>query len=609
MEFFDIKAFISVIKTVLPSNEYSIFKDFISFIVATKTYRDQNFGKDYEDIDPSTVSKILGHKRGLYKDIVSCAKLIRSESEDFKQIEMSFSDVVLDPLGAEINKEMLVKNILEKIEADNFIKESDKEAFREAVQKKTPAIFLTRVLLYLFRNDPKPLDEEKNIETKKSNKENKEDRIENDGSDLKQNNLEIVFQNASYTYNNAYDMSVTNNNTYNINLVHHEIDKQFIENNDQKSSINESEATQKATSRNLNYINAQKTMNIIGNNKNHSEKLQKKIYPNHIDLNCYNLLVVETKDFKVGISLIRKEINEKYIECELRECIKSPAFSKEKVLKKYPSLFIPTRIYDEENRIPADQYAYIGFVDDYIENPDWEIIKWHYIAMVSLQELRIRRNHFALVDMNDSVTEMDVPHWALKNRDLFYHAKSALNIQFPMIPDVKGVVPCVHVEYKGFNEGFTLNFGYYYYGGEFNNTLTKMIKTLKIPVLTKNRIFDQKRKKFVFDRQDIRSDGEFTDILPDISFLTKFISEMPQKYIPKIQVTPRILGHNLYWQNCKLIEKGSVIDIWAPDARVEADNKDQSIGELLEAILHWLIKEKIVNKSEAIADLMYLEYQ
>ena len=59
---FDIKEFISSIKTVLPSNAHSIFKDLISFIVETKTYRDQNFGKAYEDIDSSTVSKILGHK-------------------------------------------------------------------------------------------------------------------------------------------------------------------------------------------------------------------------------------------------------------------------------------------------------------------------------------------------------------------------------------------------------------------------------------------------------------------------------------------------------------------------------------------------------------------
>lgn len=605
---FDIKMFISAIKTVLPSNENSLFKDLISFIVVTKTFRDQNFGRDYEDIDPSTVSKILGHKRGLYKDIISCAKLICAESDDFKEIEKSFLEFILAPLGADVNKEKLVKDILVKIESDNSIKESDKEAFREAAQKKTPANFLTRVFLYLFRNDPKPLDEEKNIEAEKSNKENKEDRIENSGSDLKQNDSKNVFQNVSYTYNNAYDMSVTNNvthkinktinNTYNINLAHREVNAQFIENNNQKSSANESEAIQKTTSRDFDYIRAQKNMKIIENNKNYSEKNQKPIYPNHIDLNFYNLLVVEAKDFKVGISLINKKINERYIERELREYVRSSTFSKEIVLKKYPSLFMPTRVYDEENGIPSDQYAYIGFVDDYIEYPDWEIIQWHCIATIPLQELRIYGNHFALVDMDNSTTEMDVPHWALKNRDLFYNAKNAVNIQFPMIPNVKGVLPYVYVEYKGFNEGFTLNFNYYYYGGENNKTLVKMIKTLKIPVLTKNRIFDQKRKRFVFDREDIETDEKFTDSLPDISLLTSFISKMPQKYIPRIQVTPRILGHNLYWQNCKLIERGATVDIWAPDARVEADNKDQSIGELLEAILHWLIKEKMLTNQK-----------
>lgn len=617
MERFDIKSFVFILKRMLSSNDRDVFNDLVSFIVDTKTFRDQNLKNDHKDIDSSTVSRILTHNRGLYKDVKNCAQLIADESEDFKQIETSFSDVVLAPLGADVNKEKLVKNVLTKIEADNCIKESDKEVFREAAQKKTPANFLARVLLYLFGNDPKPLDEKKNIEAKKNNKEDKEDRIESGKFASKQNNSKNVFQNVSYTYNNAYDMSMTNNvthkinktinNTYNINLAHREVNAQFIENNNQKSSANESEAIQKTTSRDFDYIRAQKNMKIIENNKNYSEKNQKPIYPNHIDLNFYNLLVVEAKDFKVGISLINKKINERYIERELREYVRSSTFSKEIVLKKYPSLFMPTRVYDEENGIPSDQYAYIGFVDDYIEYPDWEIIQWHCIATIPLQELRIYGNHFALVDMDNSTTEMDVPHWALKNRDLFYNAKNAVNIQFPMIPNVKGVLPYVYVEYKGFNKGFTLNFNYYYYGGENNKTLVKMIKTLKIPVLTKNRIFDQKRKKFVFDRKDIGTDKEFNDAFPDISLLTSFISEMPQKHTPRIQVTPRILGHNLYWENCKLIEKGSAIDIWAPDARAEPDNTEQAIGELLEEILHWLRKKKIVNKPEAIADLVYLE--
>lgn len=517
---------------------------------------------------------------------------IQIDSEDFEIIEKSFEKEILRRIGSEDKKRELVNKVLIEIEKDHIISKSDKMSFQEAAHEKNLANFLTRVLLYLVRNDYKLSQE------KKSKKEN-------GGSGSKQNNSESVFQNASYTHNNTQNIKITNNKIYNVN---YEIHAQFIENNDQNSSANEFKDKHKITTHNPNYINARKEMNIIENIKNNSEKKQEQVYPDHLNLNCYNLLVVEAKEFKVGFSLISKEINEKYIEDNLMKQIKSPVFSKEKVLKNYPSLFIPTRVYDKENRIPADQYAYIGFVDDYIEYPDWEIIQWHYIAMVPLQELRIRGNHFGLIDMNEDETEMDIPHWALKNRDVFYHIKNSLKIQFPMIPNVKGVLPCIYVEFKSRYEGFTLNFIYYYYGGEFNKILTKMIKTLKIPVLTKNRIFDQKRKKFVFDREDIETDEKFTDSLPDISLLTSLISKMPQKYIPRIQVTPRILGHNLYWQNCKLIERGATIDIWAPDARVEADNKDQSIGELLEAILHWLIKEKIVNKPEVIADLMYLEY-
>ncbi len=616
MDCFDFKSFLDIVKKMLPrkdsSNEYLVNSIF-SWIAGTKIYFERYFDNTRAWADSSAVSRYLSHERNIPDDITTCAMFIQIDSEDFEIIEKSFEKEILRRIGSEDKKRELVNKMLIEIEMDHIISKSDKMSFQEAAHEKTPANFLTRVLLYLFRNDHKLPKEQK------GKKENKEGKTENSGSDSSLNNSGIVYQNTSYMYNNNYDMSVTNNNTENINitnnntfnieLTHHEIHTQFIENNDRKSSVNETEDKQKITQRNLNYINAQKKMNIIENIKNNSEKNQKQVYPDHINLNCYNLLVVEAKEFKVGFSLISKDINEKYIEGKLMKRVNSPAFSKEKVLKKYPSLFIPTRVYDEENRIPADQYAYIGFVDDYIECPDWEIIQWHYIAMIPLQKLRICGNHFALVDMDNSVTEMDVPHWALKNRDLFYHAKNAFSIQFPMIPNMKGVVPCIHIEYKGFNEGFTLNFIYYYYGGDFNNTLTKMIKTLEIPVLTTNRIFDQKQKEFVFDRQDIETDKEFTDLLPDISLLTSFISKIPQKYIPRIQVTPRILGHNLYWQNCKLIERGATIDIWAPDARVEADNKEQSIGELLEAILRWLIKEKIVNKSEAKADLKYLKYQ
>ena len=43
-------------------------------------------------------------------------------------------------------------------------------------------------------------------------------------------------------------------------------------------------------------------------------------------------------------------------------------------------------------------------------------------------------------------------------------------------------------------------------------------------------------------------------------------------------------------------------------AQNETDNIDQSIGELIDAILYWANKKRIVNKQEAIEQFIYLTY-
>lgn len=164
---FDIKSFINIIETMIASNDPEIFNDLIGFLIDTQIYRNQNFKNKHERVEPGTVSKILNHKRGLFQDIKMCAELIDLESRDFEQIKISFSDIILDPLDSNANKGLLVKKVLYAIDLDNTISKTNKEKFRKAAEQDY-AIFLTKVLLYLFSNDPQPEKENLDIESQKA---------------------------------------------------------------------------------------------------------------------------------------------------------------------------------------------------------------------------------------------------------------------------------------------------------------------------------------------------------------------------------------------------------------------------------------------------------
>lgn len=512
---FDIKEFISSIKTVLPSNAHSIFKDLISFIVETKTYRDQNFGKAYEDIDSSTVSKILGHKRGLYKDIVRCAKLISIESEDFKEIEKSFSELILAPLGSDTNKELIVNDVLMKIELDDGINESDKEIFKRVAQKKTPANFLTRVLLYLLSHDPKPHDK-----------------------------APILTGNVQQR---------------------HIVDK-----------------TEKTS------IGVEYRQSLIEDLKlieDASEKKYQRLYPNHINLNYYNLFVIRGDEFKEDTFSISTTLDERFTSWEFRKKIDGHNLTTKWILQEYPSIFIPC----VQGSNLAEQNAYIGFVDDYTNHSGIGLITWHYVAKVSLRSILLWCD-FDFCHMDQDLSELDKTHWAVKKGDLFYNIKGVLPpLSLPIIPDVNALLSTVQIKYGGFSEGFSLNFTSYCYG-DYGANLTEIVKALRIPAFITNRIAHQEKTEFVFDEQRIQPDWTLYDIFPNISHLTKLLEQMEDKYIPEIKVTPVVLGRKFTWRNCRLDEKEGEIIVLPISVQNEADDIERSIGELIEAILYWAKK-------------------
>lgn len=568
---FDIKSFINIIETMIASNDPEIFNDLIGFLIDTQIYRNQNFKNKHERVEPGTVSKILNHKRGLFQDIKMCAELIDLESRDFEQIKISFSDIILDPLDSNANKGLLAKKVLYAIDLDNTISKTNKEKFRKAAEQDY-AIFLTKVLLYLFSNDPQPEKENLDIESQKA---------ENNAQELKVDITSECRQSQLAKNKNA-QLSSTKSNI---------ISPENIINKQQTTTPVSTDCDQ-----------AHKQFNIFATIHN-SKKNHDRLYPDEIHLNHYNLFVIGKEEFKEGISLIKSVTDERFTDPDIKEKTDTSENLRKDILLRHPSLFIP---YGQDTDISA-QLAYIGFVDKYTEEFGNLIIYWHYIAELPARYIRAWRDRLGIIDMEYNLTELDIPHWAVKNIDLFHAIRAFLPDSLPKIPETNALLRTITLKYNGFYKGVSLEFVYYYYGDNGPHN-TKMTKTLQLPVFINNRTLDEKEAKFIFDKYSISTDLEFTNTLPHISLLTDFLPEMEAKYIPMIKATPVILGNNLNWHCCELFEEGDHLVVMPSSAQNEADNIDQSIGELIDAILYWANKKRIINKQEAIEQFIYLTY-
>lgn len=521
MACFDFKSFLETIKKMLPpkgsSNEALINELFFS-LTQTQLYQQQNSDNTREWTSQSSTSKIVNHERSFPQDIIACARSIDQNSADFSKVKNSLSNKLLKRIGSKQNKDTLIKEMISKIELDDTISETNKEKFREAAEQNY-AIFLTKVLLYLFSNDPQPAKEKLN--------------------------------------------------------------------NDQKNNLDK----------------AHKRFNIFATIHNSKEKKYDRLYPDEINLNSYNLFVIRKMEFKDGIALTKSVLDKRFTDPDIKEKTDTSENHKKDILQNHPSLFIP---YDQNTDASA-QSAYIGFIDKYIEEFDNLIIYWHCIAELPARYIRAWRDRLGLIDIDYDITELDVPHWAVKNSDLFHAIKGILPNPLLKIPETSALLRTIHLKYNGFNKGVSLEFIYYYYGdnGPYHTTMTK---TLQIPIFSNNRTLKMKKTNFIFDKCNIATDLEFTNTLPHISLLTDLLPEIEDKHIPMIKATPVILGNHLNWYCCKLIEEGDHLVVTPSSAQNEADDIDQSIGELIDAILYWANKKGIINKQEAIEQFIYLTY-
>ena len=628
MTCFDIKAFVTVIKNINHLSQTKIYNDLVLMITNTNIYIKQNPEKSYKDTDPSLISRRLHHKEKIPNHLKDCAKLIEFGSEDFNSIKTSF-ETLLKNIGLNDNPKQIVNTILPEIECDDILSESDKELFKVAANEDS-AVFLTKVLLYLFSNDPSPENIDSN-QMKNDAQESPSECLQSQptkNKDLSDRESNTTSPGNMIGKNQSIITTPVVLHPLNINPIKEEpdpdandsepqqrtehIQPQITEEksshfNDRTSNIIFPDNTlipkQSTTATLTNSDKAHKRFNIFATIHNSKEKKFERLYPDEIHLNHYNLFVIGKEEFKEGISLIKSVTDERFTDPDIKEKTETSENLKKDILLRHPSLFIP---HDQDTDVSA-QLAYIGFVDRYTEEFGNLIIYWHSIRKLPVRYIRAWRDRLGLIDMDYDLTELDIPHWAVKTRDLFHAIKDFLPDPLPKIPETSALLRTIHLKYNGFNKGGSLEFIYYYYGDNGPHH-TKMTKTLQIPIFSNNRTLKMKKTNFIFDKCNIATDLEFTNTLPHISLLTDLLPEIEDKHIPMIKATPVILGNHLNWHCCELTEEGDHLVVTPSSAQNEADDIDQSIGELIDAILYWANKKGIINKQEAIEQFIYLTY-
>lgn len=628
MTCFDIKAFVTLIKNINHLSQTKIYNDLVLMITNTNIYIKQNPEKSYKDTDPSLISRRLHHKEKIPNHLKDCTKLIEFGSEDFNSIKTSF-ETLLKNIGLNDNPKQIVNTILPEIECDDILSESDKELFKVAANEDS-AVFLTKVLLYLFSNDPSPENIDSN-QMKNDAQESPSECLQSQptkNKDLSDRESNTTSPGNMIGKNQSIITTPVVLHPLNINPIKEEpdpdandsepqqrtehIQPQITEEksshfNDRTSNIIFPDNTlipkQSTTATLTNSDKAHKRFNIFATIHNSKEKKFERLYPDEIHLNHYNLFVIGKEEFKEGISLIKSVTDERFTDPDIKEKTETSENLKKDILLRHPSLFIP---HDQDTDVSA-QLAYIGFVDRYTEEFGNLIIYWHSIRKLPVRYIRAWRDRLGLIDMDYDLTELDIPHWAVKTRDLFHAIKDFLPDPLPKIPETSALLRTIHLKYNGFNKGGSLEFIYYYYGDNGPHH-TKMTKTLQIPIFSNNRTLKMKKTNFIFDKCNIATDLEFTNTLPHISLLTDLLPEIEDKHIPMIKATPVILGNHLNWHCCELTEEGDHLVVTPSSAQNEADDIDQSIGELIDAILYWANKKGIINKQEAIEQFIYLMY-
>lgn len=342
--------------------------------------------------------------------------------------------------------------------------------------------------------------------------------------------------------------------------------------------------------------------NVTNNIESHTTPL---LYPPYINTSFFNLFVIDRHDFKVGLSTMGTTISKHFTSPEIAEKFFEFDSEKKREMKTYPSLFIPTPIY-EDGKPSYDQYGYIGFIDNYETRYGSGTLTWHWINKLPLRHIQSYHDIFGLLDMDQTITEMDVPHWSIKQIDLLHVVTNSMLLTLPSIPNKDLMLPVLRVTEGTAHstQEYTLEFTNYYYCENDKANTTKITKTIYIPNFSHKRWWHKKTNTLVFNERDVRTNSDFTNSLPTISLLTNFIPKMPfhnsqdkmsNQYVPKIAPVQVILGSNLNWEYYDVREEGDHLAVFPPNFQSEAADPDQAIGELIEALIHWLLTTDKVN--------------
>ena len=233
------------------------------------------------------------------------------------------------------------------------------------------------------------------------------------------------------------------------------------------------------------------------------------LYPPYIDTSYFNLFVIDRNDFEVGISTMGTSISKHFTSPEIAESFFEFDSAKKREMKTYPSLFLPTPMY-EDGKPAYDQYGYVGFIDNYETRYGSGVLSWHWISKLPLRHIHSYYEIFGLLDMEQAVTEMDVPHWAIKQIDLLHVLTNKMLLPLPSIPNKDLMLPVLRVTEENCLAArkYVLKFTNYYYSENDKASSTAITKTLYISGFSSKNWGFKKTTTLVFNEHDVKADSD-----------------------------------------------------------------------------------------------------
>ena len=333
----------------------------------------------------------------------------------------------------------------------------------------------------------------------------------------------------------------------------------------------------------------------INNNIEYTKKTisdEENLYPKNINLNYYNLFVVEESNFCFNNMKDIMHLSKQYTDGILIEAFQCLDGAIKKKIKSFPLLIVPVSEY-EYGKGTCEQYAYVGFIDSIDSSHYSNEIEWHLIKSIPLNHIRSWAERLDIKNMDKPVSEFNVPHWAIKQADLLNVLTNTMLLEFPTMHGKDTMLPVITKEYLFSEKALVLHFTNYYYSEDKSENVSKICKILKVK-LNKLPIY-RNCSEIVVLEFDVNSYFEFFQTLPGLPIINTLIEKCDISFmlIPP-QRNGILCGDN---HKCELVEeKDSMKTLSFSDNNLQSED----ITDLIDMLWEKLLDKKFANNKNEL---------